>query len=90
MDASQTTGYSTKVEIQLLVAGHRLNVARIRGDQLVLRDKIDLPPTDDAKVVIRVDGEETVTPVVLAGGISSQIESVVFSEAWSASTSPLR
>lgn len=79
MDASLTTGYSSKVEIQLLVAGHRLNVARIRGDQLVLRDKIVLPPTDDAQIVLRVDGEETTTPIVLPMGIRSLDEVVVYS-----------
>jgi hypothetical protein len=78
MSASSPNGYSPKVEIRLLVAGHKLNVARIGGGQLELRDKIDLPPSD-AKVVISVDGRETVTPVVLTSGICSQLEFVEFS-----------
>lgn len=70
-------GYSAKVEIYLHVAGHKLNVARIRGGQLVLRDKIDLPPSD-AEVVIKVDGQETKTPVVLKEGIDSSLALVEF------------
>lgn len=70
-------GYSAKVEIYLHVAGHKLNVARIRGGQLELRDKIDLPPSD-AEVVINVDGQETKTPVVLKEGIDSSLELVEF------------
>jgi hypothetical protein len=70
MSAPSVEGYSAKVEIYLHVAGHKLNVARIRGGQLELRDRIDLPP-GDAEVVISVDGVPSAMPVVLANGISS-------------------
>jgi hypothetical protein len=75
MSAQTGDGYSAKVEISLHVAAYKLNVARIRGGELVLRDRIDVPPCD-ATVVISVDGQETVTPVVLVDGIDSQSEFV--------------
>lgn len=78
MSTPSPNGYSPKVAIRLLVAGHNLNVARIGGGQLELRDKIDLPPSD-AEVVISVDGRETVTPVTLISGIDSSCELVDFS-----------
>ena len=51
MATAQQQGFSTKVEIYLEVAGHRLNVAQAGGDSLILRDLIDLPASDagDAK-----------------------------------------
>ena len=79
MNTPSPAGHSAKVEIHLHVAGHKLNVARIRGGQLELRDRCDVPPNSEATVVMSVDGRESVMPVVLADGISSASETVAFS-----------
>jgi hypothetical protein len=71
-------GYSANVQIHLHVQGHKLQVARIRGGVLTLRDRCDVEPSSEAKIVISVDGREDVLPVVLSKGIDSRSDVVEF------------
>ncbi|HWA97075.1 MAG TPA: hypothetical protein VG713_01220 [Pirellulales bacterium] len=60
--------YSADVEIFLLVDGKRYDVAQIGSGSLILRKPAPLPPGTDARLFIRIDAHEEVTPILLTEG----------------------
>jgi len=78
MITTDQKGHSASVEICLRVGGKSLSVAQVQEFSLILRDKCDIPAGTRAEVVINVDGEDSVYPILLHRGISSQSELVEF------------
>jgi hypothetical protein len=71
-------GYSAEVEIYLLIAGRRIEVAQIMGDTLILREQHPIPPETFAELVIKVDGNEEREQIFLRAGAESSQELVPF------------
>jgi len=65
MPVVHQNGFSTAVRITLEVDGHVLRVAQVGEDSLILRDTLFPILPVDARIVIVVDGERRVHPVIL-------------------------
>ena len=66
-------GLSTAVRIRLEVEGMVLRVSQVGENSLILRDVSQMWATDDAQVVISIDGEEMIYPIVLPNGINDRV-----------------
>jgi len=62
-------GYSSAVRLRLQINGTLLRVAQVGSGFLILRDQAEAPPGTKANVIIDIDGNESVYPVVLPEGI---------------------
>jgi hypothetical protein len=71
-------GYSANIEIFLLVAGKRHDVAQIGRGSLLLREPTSIPPATDARLTIRIDGHEEIEDVVLIQGAAVNDQPVPF------------
>jgi len=58
-------GYSSEVEIYLLIGGARYDVAQIGGGSLILRGSPTISAGTSATLVILVDGEEERQEIML-------------------------
>ncbi|HEV3344999.1 MAG TPA: hypothetical protein VG125_31775 [Pirellulales bacterium] len=63
-------GYSSHVEIYLLVNGEKIRVSRIGPDSFVVADQVELPPATQCKLVIRVDDHEEECEILLTDGVT--------------------
>jgi len=70
MGTSWETGYSSKVDIYLLVDGQRLGVAQVGPDTFFLSKPAEIPAGIQATIVIEVDGREDRHLVLLYEGAS--------------------
>lgn len=61
------------MRIFLHVNGRVLRVAQVGENSLILRDVYVTEPTSDAQVIIHVDGERRVYPVLLRKGIQDKL-----------------
>jgi hypothetical protein len=61
----QDGGYSSEVELHLLVDGRRLEVAQVGKDFLILREPAAVP-SGHAELIITIDGNEQVHHVILS------------------------
>ncbi len=71
-------GYSSEVEIYLLVAGEKLPVAKVGPHSLIYRGEPELPPSTDALLVIEIDGQQEQHLIVLYAGAKNNSEPVGF------------
>ena len=62
-------GYSAAVRLRLQINGTLLRVAQVGSGFLILRDQAEAPPGTKANVIIEIDGNESIYPVVLTEGI---------------------
>jgi hypothetical protein len=69
MQQPQPESHSPKVRIQLFVAGLTLSVSHAGGGSLIVRDPIDVEPTE-ARLVVAVDDKEYLYDVRLDKGIA--------------------
>ncbi|MGD9720632.1 MAG: hypothetical protein AB7O59_16485 [Pirellulales bacterium] len=60
--------YSSHVELYLLVAGERYNVAQVANGSLILRDPRPIPPETAATLVVKIDSKEERSEVFLREG----------------------
>lgn len=67
---NNSSGYSTHVELYLVVNGRRLELGQVGSEHCTLRHPEDIPPSR-AEIVTIVDGEETKTSVFLPDGASA-------------------
>lgn len=70
MGTRWSDGYSSNVEIYLIVEGEKLRVARIGPDSFVIADQVEIPPSTQCKLVIRVDEHEESSDILLFEGVS--------------------
>ena len=68
MGTCWSDGYSSDVEIYLLVGDERLRVSNVGRNSLVLWDCREIPAGTEADLVITIDGEEEVEHVILTQG----------------------
>lgn len=78
MGQTWTDGYSASIEIYLLVAGERYNVAQVANGALILRDPRPIPPETTATLVMRVDDKEERSEVFLRDGAPNNTEFVSY------------
>jgi hypothetical protein len=71
-------GYSADVEVYLLIAGERVDVAQIGHGKLILRTPREFPPGTRATLVFTVDGQEEREEVVLCEGAANVEEPVMY------------
>jgi hypothetical protein len=67
---SSQGGHSAQVKIRLMVADADLEVAQLGPDFLLVDSPRDMPP-GEARILMRVDGNESSWNVFLTRGISS-------------------
>jgi hypothetical protein len=68
LSMNQSTGHSSEVQLFLIVGGAPHSLAHIGPDFVILREPIELPPTD-AEVVMLIDGrKQSRWPVTLVNG----------------------
>ena len=60
-------GYSSNVQLRLIIAGREYPLAQIGPDFVMLREPADLPSCD-AEVVMMIDGHESRWPITLQHG----------------------
>jgi hypothetical protein len=71
LQSGKCSGHSAEVKISLAVNGHRLPVAQLGPDFILLDKPIDFPPSD-GRIVLRVDDSERSWDVRLPEGISAR------------------
>jgi hypothetical protein len=64
---ANSSGYSARVEIHLILNGESLNVGQLGPEHCMLREPREFPPSP-AEIVLIVDDEETRLPVFLKNG----------------------
>jgi hypothetical protein len=69
--------YSATVKAHLIVGGQRLAIAKVGPSRCILRDMIDIPPTD-AEIILSIDGDEQTWPVFLTNGVSRTSDVVLY------------
>ncbi len=57
-------GYSSEVEIHLIIEGRRLPVSHIESESLILRTN-EIVPNGHAQISISVDGREEIHDVII-------------------------
>jgi hypothetical protein len=62
---SNRTEYSASVEIWLELAGECVSVAQVSEHSLILRQPADLLPDQRARVILTVDGEDKIYPILI-------------------------
>jgi hypothetical protein len=60
----ETLGYSSVVDLRLIVNGETVDVGQTGPDRIMLRQPRELP-AGPAELVITVDGKKTTYPIVL-------------------------
>jgi hypothetical protein len=71
----QDGGYSSHVEIFLLLEGARLPVRQVGPNSLILRDPVEVPH-GHARILVIVDGEEEIHDVIIhsRGPVEAELE----------------
>ena len=72
-------GYSSDVDIYLIVAGGRIDVAEVGPDSFVINGEFQLPAGTEAELVITVDQSMESYSIVLHEGICAGQERVAYS-----------
>jgi hypothetical protein len=62
--------YSAEIRLELRVAGRTLRLAQIAPEFVILKEVVDLPPSE-AEIVMYVDGNERRWAVFLLDGLSA-------------------
>jgi hypothetical protein len=70
VDSLKSRGHSADVRIHLHVNGHRLPVAQLGPDLLILRTPVDHPP-GEAEISMTIDGDERRWRVRLPVGVAA-------------------
>jgi hypothetical protein len=78
MATNSTNGYSASVAMHLQVNGHKLPIAQVGRDFLILREPHVIAPSTQAEIVVEVDEQVTQRRVLLVDGISAGQERVSF------------
>lgn len=76
--SSDQEGYSSEVEIYLVVNDHKLEVSRVCRTHAELRESADIPGAEEGQLVIVVDGEPHEYTVVLREPLRHDTTRVVF------------
>jgi hypothetical protein len=71
-------GHSPDVRINLVIGDLTLNVARIRGDQMMLREACDAPAGTEGLVLVTVDGREDAIQIILPEGIRNDSQLISY------------
>jgi hypothetical protein len=71
-------GYSADVEIYLLIAGERIDVAQVWDGSLILRRSQTIAPSTEATLVLKIDGQEKQEQIFLSEGARSCEEPVPY------------
>ena len=61
-------GYSARVELEMIVAGRKIELSQVAPEFVILQQPMELAPTL-AEIVVRVDGHENRRLVRLVEGI---------------------
>lgn len=72
------TGYSSTVELYLVVNGYKLLVAQVGPDTLVLREPRYIPPSSEGELIIKIDGRTKIEHVMLPRGSTEDAVLVPF------------
>ena len=72
-------GYSAQVELYLLVLGEQLRISRIGRDSFVLRDRLAIPPSTQAVLLIEVDDHSELQDILLPEGADGSDQPVRYS-----------
>ena len=78
MSKLQNNGHSAAVRLRLRVNGVELRVAQVGDSFLILRDQAEARPGTVADIIITVDGNQRVYPVILPEGIFSSSDFVEY------------
>jgi hypothetical protein len=65
----KSNGYSAVVEMELRVNGHVFRIGQLAPDFIILRDAVDLPPSQ-GEITVSIDGHINRWPVWLPEGAS--------------------
>ena len=78
MKFSRSDGYSSQVDIFLIVDGLQIPAVKVCGDSIVLQRPCDLPPNLECLVAVDVDGRRQLRRVELVDGSDSSSKRVHF------------
>jgi hypothetical protein len=78
MGVKTKDGYSSQVEIYLLIGGKKIRVAQAGPSRLVLRDLEAIPKESEGELVITVDGREYKRHAFFHEGVAAGEELVEF------------
>jgi hypothetical protein len=79
MGSVSAEGYSSQVELYLVVAGVSHPLSRIGNGCFSFREPRDLPAATQGQLIVKVDGREDVRSVVLPDGAARSSDVVKFS-----------
>jgi hypothetical protein len=72
-------GYSAHVEVYLVIADERIDIAQIGKSSFVLRDPRTIAPSTPATLVLKIDGKEEREEIILRDGATDALQRVVYS-----------